>query len=109
MSAIPTVPATAPPTGAPQSGSPAAERAGGQGDFAATLTDIATARTAPAEGHKDTDRPAADDQSTGAERQPEQQPALDAAPVTPAPAEQDAPAPSSHDDGPRRRRRRRSR
>ena len=66
MTAIPTVPATAPPTGAQQSGSPAAERAGGQGDFAATLTDIATARTAPAEGHKETDRPAADDQSNGA-------------------------------------------
>ena len=62
MNAIPTVPAPAPPTGAQPSGSPAAERPGGQGDFAATLTDIATARTAPAEGHKETDRHAGDDQ-----------------------------------------------
>jgi flagellar hook-length control protein FliK len=95
MSAIPTVPATAPPTGAQQSGSQAVERAGGQGDFAATLTDIATARTAPAEGHKDTDSPA-DDQSTGADRQPEQQPVADAAPATPA--DQDASAASNDDD-----------
>ncbi len=98
MSAIPTVPATAPPTGAQQSGSPAAERAGGQGDFAATLTDIATARTAPAEGHKETDSPAADDHPTGADRQPEQQPALAVAPVAAAPAEHAAPAPPAHDD-----------
>ena len=50
MRSIPTVPATAPPNSAPPSGSPPTERTGAEGDFAATLTNIATARTATAEG-----------------------------------------------------------
>jgi Flagellar hook-length control protein FliK len=57
------VPATAPPTGAPP-GRGAPE--GTETDFAATLTDIATARTATAEGHEGagSDHPAAKEPET---------------------------------------------
>ena len=103
MRSIPMVPATAPPTSAPPSGSPPTERAGAPGDFAATLTNIATARTALAEGHKEADKPAADDQPTAGERERDQQSALDPAPVVPVPADPavtvaSGPADGSSDD-----------
>ena len=91
MNTIATVPATAPPNSAPESGSPP-ERAGAPGDFAATLTNIASARTAPAEGHKETDKPAADDQSTAGDRDRESQSALDPAAIVLAPAAPALPA-----------------
>ena len=57
MRTSPAAPATAPPTGLPPG---QGASAGAQGDFAAALTNIATARTATAEGHKEADKPAAD-------------------------------------------------
>jgi flagellar hook-length control protein FliK len=51
MTAATAVPATAPPNGAPDGIPPIQAPDGAQGVFAATLTDIATARTATAEGH----------------------------------------------------------
>ncbi|HEX5900523.1 MAG TPA: flagellar hook-length control protein FliK [Solirubrobacteraceae bacterium] len=100
MRTISTAPATAPPTVAPESGSPPTQGAGAPGDFAAALNIIATARTAVAEGHTEADKPAADDQSTAGDRERDPQSTLDPATLLPALAEPAVPAASGQGDKP---------